>query len=274
MNTPKISIIICSIEAGKFARISESYQHLLAGHPLEIIGIHDAKSLAEGYNRGIQQSSGDILIFSHDDILIIDPDFHEKIVSRLASYDVLGFAGTNRLITGTWFGAGQPYLHGVISHARPKEAKLSIDIFGVADWPVISDIKAVDGLCIIAKREVAVSIGFDAATFDGFHLYDLDFSFSAYRAGYKLAVCCDIPIIHESTGQFDSKHQEFANRFISKHGEFLDAGTPAEDLRGQQKTPAGRGASLADYHALLRAWQPELLQRTTAAIRRKALTDS
>lgn len=272
MNTQKISVIICSIEAGKFARISESYKHLLAGHPLEIIGIHDAKSLAEGYNRGIQQSSGDILIFSHDDILIIDPDFHEKIVSRLATYDVLGFVGTSRLITGTWFGAGQPYLHGVISHARPKEAKLTIDIFGVADWPIISDIKAVDGLCMITKREVAVDIGFDATTFDGFHLYDLDFSFSAYRAGYKLAVCCDIPIIHESTGQFDSKHQEFANRFISKHGDFLDAGTPADNRRGQQKTPAGRGALLPDYHALLRTWHPEVLKRTTAAIHREALT--
>lgn len=274
MKRPKISIIICSIEAGKFARISESYKYLLAGHPLEIIGIHDAKSLAEGYNRGIQQSTGDILIFSHDDILIIDPDFPEKIISRLESYDVLGFVGTSRLITSTWFGAGQPYLHGVVSHARPKGAKLSINILGVSDWPVIGDIKAVDGLCMIAKREVATGIGFDATTFDGFHLYDLDFSFSAYRAGYKLAVCCDIPIIHESTGQFDSKHQEFASRFISKHGDFLDAPTPEENRRDRQITPEGRATLLPDYHALLRTWRPEVLKRTTAAIRRKILTAS
>jgi hypothetical protein len=37
---------------------------------LEIIGIHDARSLADGYNRGIAQSRGEHIILSHDDIEI------------------------------------------------------------------------------------------------------------------------------------------------------------------------------------------------------------
>lgn len=273
MPSSRFSIIICSIDAGKFARISESYKRLMADKPFEIIGIHDAQSLAEGYNRGIRQSTGDILILSHDDILIIDPNFVGKISERLETYDLLGFVGTSRLICGTWFGAGQPHLHGVVSHARPKQANLTINIFGVSAWPVIPGIKAMDGLCMITKREVATRIGFDAQTFDGFHLYDLDFSFSAFRAGYKLGICCDIPIIHESEGQFDHKHQVFADRFVGKYGKYLDQLDPTGRQQGDRLLPAGRGAQFQDYHALLRAWRPEILQRTTAAIQRQVLAD-
>ena len=106
MTTPKFSVIICSIEAAKFARVSERYKTLLAGHPFEIIGIHDARSLAEGYNRGIDQSDGDILVFSHDDVLILDSGFADKIVDRLARFDLLGFVGTTGNARGT-----PPHLH-------------------------------------------------------------------------------------------------------------------------------------------------------------------
>ena len=111
--SPRFSVIVCSIEALKFARICECYTHLLSGYPHEIIGIHDAASLAEAYNRGIAQASGDILIFSHDDLLILDPLFADKIVDRLHTFDLLGFAGTSKLITATWFGAGQPHLRSL-----------------------------------------------------------------------------------------------------------------------------------------------------------------
>ena len=99
--SPRFSVIVCSIEALKFAHIYECYTRLLSGYPHEIIGIHDATSLAEAYNRGISQSSGDILIFSHDDLLILDPLFADKIVDRLHTFDLLGFAGTSKLITAT-----------------------------------------------------------------------------------------------------------------------------------------------------------------------------
>ena len=270
MTTPKFSVIICSIEAAKFARVSERYKTLLAEHPFEIIGIHDARSLAEGYNRGIDRSDGDILIFSHDDVLILDPDFADKIATRLAQFDLLGFAGTSRLINATWFGAGLPYLHGVVAHAKPRQPQLQIDIFGVDDWPVISNIKAVDGLCFIATRALAEAVRFDAERLDGFHLYDIDFSFSAHLAGYHLGVCCDIPIIHESAGQFDQKHSRYAEIFFDKYVSRLDS----PDGRPRPSSPIWRGALFKDTTALMRAWQPDILQRSTLAAWRGAGVES
>lgn len=261
MATPRFSIIICSIDAGKYARISESYRHLFRQHDHEIIGIHDAKSLAEAYNRGIAQSSGDILIFSHDDILFLDNAIPDKFASRLMDFGVLGFAGTSKLINGTWFAAGQPYIHGVIAHARPKHSLMSLDVFGVNNWPTIPDIKAIDGLCMVARREVAETIGFDSRTFDGFHLYDLDFSFSAWKAGYKLGICCDIPIIHESGGNFDERHHHYKLLFQRKHQEYLEEGI-------ELQKPDGRGILLQTTEALKRSWQENILRRATETLRR------
>lgn len=263
---PRFSVIVCSIEAIKFARIYQCYCHLLSGYPHEIIGIHDAASLAEAYNRGIAQSTGDILIFSHDDILILDPDFANKLVQRLENLDILGFVGTDQLITATWFGAGQPHLHGVVAHGKPGNPHLTLDVYGVHDWPVAKNIQAVDGFCMVATRSAAQAVGFDATTFDGFHLYDLDFSYSAYLAGYRLGVCCDIPIIHESAGNFGHQHLQYAERFVLKHVERLGH-TPPEAIQGGSP---GRGALFRDHNALLEAWQPGLLKRATLAMNRPA----
>jgi len=269
MKPPKISIIICSIEARKYARVCTCYTRLMANHPFEIIGIHDAKSLAEAYNRGIRQATGDILIFSHDDILILDDDFAAKIVASLADFDILGFAGTSKVINGIWFAADQPHIHGVISHAKPGNPQLSINIFGVGQWPVVEGIQAIDGVCMIARRAVAEKIGFDEIRFDGFHLYDMDFSYSAYLSGYRLGVCCDIPLIHDSSGSFRSQdHSQYEQRFLEKHAgqiAMLNPGAPPTVNIDHKK---GRGALFDDCDALLRAWQRDILQRATVAMRR------
>lgn len=261
---PKFSVIVCSVEAAKFAHLSASLEQLLDQYPHEIIGIHDAKSLAEGYNRGLAKSTGDIVIFSHDDILFADRNFAAKIAERMRDYDILGFAGTSKLITATWFGAGQPHIHGAICHAKRNRPDLALNIYGVGTWPIVDGIQALDGCCIIAKRQVAEAIGFDANTFDGFHLYDLDFSYSAYRAGYRLGVCCDIPFLHESSGNFAYQHLHYAERFVMKYLTEL-GGTNPQDIVSE---PPGRGAGFSDYPTLLRAWNAETLLRATIAMRR------
>jgi len=37
------------------------------------VRIPDARSLAEGYNRGLRRARGDLLLFSHDDVRIVTP---------------------------------------------------------------------------------------------------------------------------------------------------------------------------------------------------------
>jgi tetratricopeptide (TPR) repeat protein len=107
-----ISVIICSIDDAKFERVSRNYATLLAGTPYEIIRIPDARSLCEGYNRGVRQSRGDLLVFSHDDIEILTTDFAARLRSHLANYDMIGVVGASLVSGSTWISAGWPHCHG------------------------------------------------------------------------------------------------------------------------------------------------------------------
>ena len=266
MDKPFFSVIVCSIDPWRFAQISACYERLLARFPFEIIVIHDARSIAEGYNRALHRAHGNIVIFSHDDIQILDPDFGHKIAQRLQKFDILGFAGTTRLETGIWWSAGMPYLFGARATPHPKDINLSI--WNTEPWPVADGIQAIDGLCLIARREAAMETGFDEATFDGFHLYDIDFSFSAWRAGKKLGVCCDIPIMHASQGQYDQTHEKYNRLFIEKHQDALPASPkPISAIEG-------RGVQLSDHHALLAVWQEDIFRRVGIGARRRAAANA
>ncbi len=225
---PKISVIVCSIDEAKLEKVRNNFSERLNGENWELIAIRDARSLCEGYNRGIRQSSGEILIFAHDDIEILSPDFRHKLKCYLNACDVLGVAGTRRLIGPSWVNAGWPWLHGQVVH--PDGAAWKICLYGVTT-PLQMDIQALDGLFFACRREVAEKIGFDENTFDGFHFYDLDFTFSAYRAGFRLGVANDIAVIHYSEGNYNATWEGYAQRFLAKHGAALEQQPHAKDLR-------------------------------------------
>jgi hypothetical protein len=77
-----------------------------------------------------------------------------------------------------------------------------VQIYGGTNARAVANIEALDGVFIAARREVAEAVGFDEATFTGFHLYDIDFSLRAHLAGRRVAVVNDVPIIHQSPGRF------------------------------------------------------------------------
>ncbi|MDR2014258.1 MAG: glycosyltransferase family protein [Azoarcus sp.] len=264
MSMPFFSIVICSIDPWKFAQANTLFERLLNGVPHEIIGIHDARSLAEGYNRGLRRSQGDIVVFSHDDILILDSDFGQKISCRLRDFDILGFAGTRRVVAEIWWQSGFPWASGVVAHTHIQERKISLSVWNAEPWPVVDGIQCIDGLCIMTRREVAEEIGFDEATFDGFHLYDHDFSFSAYRAGKKIGVCCDIPVIHASMGSYDKEHTRYGHLFIEKHKDALPIDAP------KVSEPTGKAMLVSDYRTLHAVWREEVFRRSWISFGRMA----
>lgn len=210
-----VSVVVCSIDAQKAKRIREHFETLFQGHGFEMVQISDARSLCEGYNRGFAKTRGDVVIFCHDDLEIISPDFRARLLSHLRTADVVGVAGTTRLIGANWNSAGWPHLHGCVVHSGSDRNGLFFHCFGP---PRTSSVEAVDGLFIAAKREVCAAIEFDAAVFDGFHFYDLDFSYRASTAGFRIAVPWDILILHASWGRNDASWQDYAQRFAAKYG--------------------------------------------------------
>ena len=209
-----ISIVICSVDAAKFAAVQRSYAQCMADEPFEVVGIHDAHSLCEGYNRGLARASGDLCVFSHDDVDILSRDLGATLRRHLKNVDVVGVAGTVRLAGMGWAESGIAHARGVVAHTI--DGGYVIRLFGALE-PVMPGIEALDGVFIATRREVAADVGFDEITFDGWHGYDTDFTFRCHRAGYRLAVCTNIRLVHFSNANVDAAWLEYDRRFAAKH---------------------------------------------------------
>src|SRR3979411_2338128 len=215
MVEPRISVLICSIDADKYARVAANYQRLLSGHPHEIIGIHDARSLAEGYNRAVQKSRGELLLFSHDDVEIVSGDLAPAVARASASLDVIGVVGTSKVLSGYWPARGPPFLHGWLAQPAPDGQCFYVGVFGV-DGPLTTGLQGLDGMFFVAKRAAVEAVAFDEVTFDGFHGYDLDFSYAAHLAGFSVGISAEIAVIHALGGTFGDAWQRYANRSADK----------------------------------------------------------
>jgi Glycosyltransferase like family/Tetratricopeptide repeat len=210
-----VSVVVCSRDERQGKRIRAQYQALFAGQDFEIVQIYDARSLCEAYNRGFARTSGDVVIFSHDDIEIVSDDFANRLLRHLSSSDLAGIVGTSQLAGPTWIAAGWPWLHGSILHPNRIGPGFAFDCYGPSPR---NPIQAVDGVLIAAKRQVCETIRFDEATFDGFHFYDLDFSHRAFLEGFRIAVAWDILVRHDSIGRTSGNWQKYAQSFVAKHG--------------------------------------------------------
>jgi len=137
-------------------------------------------------------------------------------VRRLGECDVLGIAGATRATGPAWAFAGWPYLHGSVIYPDGPGYRVTAYSRTV---PTAHGIRVIDGVFLAMKREIAVSIGWDAETCDGFHGYDIDFTLRAAQAGLRLAVASDLGVVHASYGSFDARWADTAMKLVARHPE-------------------------------------------------------
>ncbi|MEO8567392.1 MAG: glycosyltransferase [Betaproteobacteria bacterium] len=211
-----VSIVICSIDDARHEGAVALYRRLFAAVRHEIVSIRNARSLAEAWNWALRHSVADVVLLSHDDVDVLAPDFAACLFERLQAFDVVGVAGSTR-IDGPAIGwSGHPYLRGWITHRAPDSDDWQVDVLDPR--PVAGDIVLLDGVLLAGKREAFRAVPFDDVNFDGFHLADLDWSYRAEQAGFKLGVAGDLLLVHASRGDYDATWQRYADRFCRKHG--------------------------------------------------------
>lgn len=232
---PEFSVIICSPPKNeeKFLKTAGIYQQTLAGEHFEIIRINDARSLAEGYNRGVAQARGGIVVFSHDDAAPVRP-FAARLRSHLRLVDIVGGAGSDRLDGPAWFTAGPPHVFGQVLNQlppAPNQPPFLLTIYGVPS-ALVERVQAIDGFWMACKRDIALTHRFDEELCDGFHLYDIDWSYGAYQLGLNVGVATDLSLMHASSGGYaDPKWKPAANRWMEAREEL-----PSHKARGFQFT--------------------------------------
>jgi hypothetical protein len=245
-----ISVIVCSNDDTQFQAMAESYRRALESWSHEIIRIADASSLAEGYTRGMAAASGEIVIFSHDDVELLPADLGARLVRHLDRCDLLGIAGATRATGPAWAYAGYPFLRGTVIY--PEGRGYRVLVYG-RSVPLAQGIRVMDGVFLAMRREVALSVGWDAETCDGFHGYDIDFTLRAVNAGFKLGVASNLGLVHRSYGGFDERWAAAAKKLAARHPELNGS-------RGQLLPPAARSVpSAAHAMALIDNWSRQSL---------------
>lgn len=232
----RFSLVVCSVDRARLDECIARYRTAFATEPFELIVIDDARSLAEGYNRGIARAHGPHIVFSHDDAFPISGAFADRLAAHLDQVDVVGIAGATAALSGFWGYAGQPHTHGHVVAPAPKGSHVDLLVWGAASRRV-DGIRLLDGCMIAARRGVAEAIGFDAHRFDGFHLYDADFSFRASAAGYAVAVVSDITVFHRSPGSFGAEWHRYNETFLAEHRSKLDGVAPQSRLAARVPFP-------------------------------------
>jgi len=212
-----VTIVFCSIDDAKHDRAVALYRRLFAGVRHELVAIRDAPSLADAYNRAIAQSATDVVLLSHDDIDVLQPDFAARLLRELRTFDAIGVVGSTKMEGPALGWSGHPHLRGWITHHVPGSGQWQVDV--LHPRPGAGDIAILDGVMLAARRDAFTAVRFDAGTFDGFHHYDLDWSYRASRAGFRLGVAGDLLVVHASRGNYGGADWErYASRFCAIHG--------------------------------------------------------
>ena len=222
-----VSVVICSADDDRFASARRSIEGALEPQGGEFIRIADARSLAEGYQRGLQQAHGEIVVFSHDDVRMLSVDLGAALRHALDRVDLVGVVGTTRLTGPAWGWSGRAHGRGRIVQPHPAGAGVGLHLLSFSE-SVTPGLQALDGAFFATRRETALRLRFDSEAFDGFHLYDLDFSFRAARSGLRVGVSHDILLCHDSLGDYGPEWRSYAERFRAKFemGWVEQSGTP------------------------------------------------
>lgn len=177
-------------------------------------------SLTEVYNKLLDQSTNDIVILCHDDIYFDSKNWGQKILNhfkRNSEYGILGLAGTTNMPkSGRWWDDFSK-MRGIVNHEH--EGKKWESKYSPNKGNQIDDVVLVDGLFIVVNKN-NIKKEFNEEI-DGFHFYDVDFSFRNFIEDVKIGVVYDVRVTHKSIGQTNEQWEKNREVFAEKYKDIL-----------------------------------------------------
>lgn len=168
------------------------------------------KSLSQVYNEIINESKYNIVVCIHDDLEFDTKNWGRKLIEIFKNnneYGIIGVAGTVELPeSGKWWEKIND-MRGIVNHknnGKKWESKYSLNN------GVIDDVVIVDGL-FIGFDKTKIKSNFNES-FNGFHFYDISFSYENFLKKVKIGVTYSIRVTHLSIGETNEKWEE--NRIL------------------------------------------------------------
>ena len=194
------------------------------GNKIEVIQyVNDGEfGLTELYNRALKETTNNILVYCHDDIIFDTKNWGGKllrVMNKNPEFGIVGIAGSREVpVSGQWW-ENPSHMYGQVYHKHEGKrwmSKYSDKKIGFIDNTVI-----VDGLFFVVDKE-KIKCDFDEKV-EGFHFYEIDFCFRNYLEGVKIGVTSDIDVTHLSIGQTNEKWEENRKIFAEKYKDNLPA---------------------------------------------------
>lgn len=185
MDECKICFIICS---NKDYYLEECMLYLEQleipeGYEVEVISVRDAKSMAAGYNEGMNAINAKYKIYMHQDVFILYKGFLQAVLEIFAADPTIGMIGMvgnpKMSITGVMWAAervGQLY--------GQKNSHKEYDVYQYSLKDGVYEVEAIDGLMMITNTDIT----WREDLFDGWDFYDVSQSFEFRKAGWKVVV--------------------------------------------------------------------------------------
>lgn len=217
-------------------QLAESIELLMHGlGPARLTTIdgttHD---LFTGYNAGAAQTMSDLLAFVHDDVRFLGNRLTlERPIGLLSRPDVgfVGVAGSGVLSKdATWWGfrgpkGNLPACRGMITHPAPEtDFGCHVDVWPHGPAAAFGRVLVLDGVLLMCHRRTFDRLGgFDAASYRGFHFYDIDITFRASLERLS-NLAAPIPLLHQSGGKLTAEWEASRAVFLKKFGHLLPLG--------------------------------------------------
>lgn len=181
---------------------------------------NNKEKLTKRYNEIINRLSNEdcILVLVHDDVVITDKNWIEKLHVGLEKYDVIGLAGTAEAAIRQpclWHIMGPRDKHtGTVNHVNFADNSIFTTHFGKNGRALI-----LDGLFFAfnPKKISEKGIKFDETNPCIAHFYDIDFSLTCNKHKLKLGTI-NLQVTHASPGlrSFTKEWQEGEHWFLNK----------------------------------------------------------
>jgi GT2 family glycosyltransferase len=190
-----IDVVTCSVDDERYAAMRANFEQMLGEHlSLSFTRISDAKSMAEGYERGSALGSADWVIFCHDDVAVIDVDL-TALTASMQALDVIGVCGSTLCQSPNWYLADPSNLRGRVV-APDRRVGYVLQTFGEVPKTHCAA-QALDGLFLLVKRSILDRVTFSAEV-TGFTCYDVDFTYRAHLAGHRVGTIGSLLLFHNS----------------------------------------------------------------------------
>lgn len=205
-----ISIVICSRKKTIDPKLTENIAQTV-GIPHEIIVIDNSNneySIFEAYNKGIANSSNEIICLMHDDIRLHTAGWGQiamRLFEDQPQTGLIGIAGSRiktRMPSAWWNCPKNLKVMRLIQH-YPNNTVKEIDQGFEAGY--LSEVAVIDGVFMMLRRNTGVRLNQRLA---GFHCYDISLSIECHKAGYRVYVTNQILLEHLSLGTLNKSWYE------------------------------------------------------------------